>query len=126
MDPNLPPVDCGTDRLKQILLNLTDNALRFSPQGGVIRIAAEDLHPWIVISVQDQGPGIPEEDQAVIWNRFERGQHQPKSDRSGSGLGLAIVQSLVQAYNGEVGLVSEVGKGAQFTVRLLKYKKETV
>jgi two-component system sensor histidine kinase ResE len=124
IDPTLAPVDCGNDRLKQILLNLIDNALRFSPQGGVIRIAAEDLHPWIEISVYDQGPGIPKEDQLVIWNRFERGQQQPKSESSGSGLGLAIVQSLVQAYSGEVSLVSEVGQGAQFTVRLLKYNKE--
>ena len=124
IDPTLAPVDCGNDRLKQILLNLIDNALRFSPQGGVIRIAAEDLHPWIEISVYDQGPGIPKEDQLVIWNRFERGQQRPKSESSGSGLGLAIVQSLVQAYSGEVSLVSEVGQGAQFTVRLLKYNKE--
>ncbi|MDR3586155.1 MAG: ATP-binding protein [Desulfosporosinus sp.] len=124
MDPNLAPVDCGTDRLKQILLNLTDNALRFSPQGGVIWIAAKDHHPWIEITVHDQGPGIPMEDQMVIWNRFERGQHRPKSDSSGSGLGLAIVNSLVQAYKGEVSLVSDVGKGAQFTVRLVKYKIE--
>ena len=122
MDPNLAPVDCGTDRLKQILLNLTDNALRFSPQGGKILVKAEDLDPWIEISVLDTGPGIPEEDQRVIWNRFERGQHRPKSDSSGSGLGLAIVKSLVQAYHGEVGLVSEIGKGTQFTVRLPKHK----
>lgn len=124
IDSTLAPVDCGNDRLKQIFLNLIDNALRFSPQGGVIRITAEDLHPWIEISVHDQGPGIPKEDQLVIWNRFERGQQRPKSESSGSGLGLAIVQSLVQAYSGEVSLVSEVGKGAQFTVRLLKYNKE--
>ena len=123
MDPNLAPVDCGTDRLKQIFLNLIDNALRFSSQGGEILISAEDLDPWIEISVLDTGPGIPEEDQVVIWDRFERGPHQLKSDSSGSGLGLAIVKSLVQAYHGEVGLVSEAGKGAQFTVRLLKHKE---
>lgn len=121
-DTELAPVDCGTDRLKQILLNLTDNALRFSPSGGVIRIVARDYPSWIEITVQDQGPGVPTEDQAVIWNRFERGQNRPKSDSSGSGLGLAIVNSLVQAYNGEVTLVSEAGKGAQFKIRLLKYR----
>lgn len=123
VDPILAPVDCGSDRLKQILLNLIDNALRFSPPGGEILISAKDLGPRIAISVQDTGPGIPPEDQRVIWNRFERGQHRPKSDKSGSGLGLAIVKSLVLAYSGDVALVSEVGKGAQFTVRLLKYHK---
>jgi len=126
IDPTLAPVDCGNDRMKQILLNLTDNALRFSPQGGEILISAQDLGPKIEISIQDTGPGIPEEDQVVIWNRFVRGQHQPKSDSSGSGLGLAIVKSLVQAYHGEVSLVSEVGKGAKFTVRLLKYKEDCI
>jgi len=120
IDPDLAPVDFGSDRLKQILLNLIDNALRFSPLGGEILISAKDLGPRIEISVQDEGPGIPKEDQTIIWNRFERGQDQPKSSSSGSGLGLAIVKSLVQAYSGEVSLVSEVGKGARFTVNLLK------
>ena len=124
IDPALAPVDCGSDRLKQILLNLIDNALRFSPVDGEILISAHELGPRVEISVQDTGPGIPEEDQVVIWNRFARGQHQSKSDSSGSGLVLAIVKSLVLAYHGEVGLVSEDGKGAQFTVRLLKYKED--
>lgn len=121
INPTLPPVDCGNDRLKQILLNLIDNALRFSPQGGEILISAKDLSPWIEISIQDKGPGIPEEDQAIIWNRFERGQNQPHSACTGSGLGLAIVKSLVQAYHGEVDLESSIGLGAKFTLRLPKY-----
>lgn len=117
IDPFLPAVDCGTDRLKQILLNLTDNALRFSPQGGEIRIAAEAKDAWVEITVSDQGPGISPSDQAIIWNRFERG-HARQEPSTGSGLGLAIVKSLVLAYHGEVRLESQLGVGTSITVRL--------
>jgi two-component system sensor histidine kinase ResE len=121
--PDLAPVDCGADRFKQILLNLTDNALRYSPQGGYICIRAHDQGPWVEISVQDSGPGISKEEQRIIWQRFERGQFQPKSDRTGSGLGLAIVKSLVNAYHGEINLLSDPGEGATFIIHLHKYSE---
>lgn len=117
LDPAIPPVDCGTDRLKQILLNLVDNALRFSPVGREITVAARESGTEVEISVTDQGPGISAEDQPLIWNRFERGR-RGQGLNTGTGLGLAIVKSLVQAYQGRINLVSEPDKGSTFTVSL--------
>lgn len=114
-DPGLAPINCGMDRLKQIMLNLIDNALRFSPQGGEILISAQEIEDKVKISVTDQGPGLTVEDQQIIWNRFERGQ-QGQRFSGGTGLGLAIVKSLVNAYGGDEELVSEVGKGSTFSV----------
>lgn len=120
---DLPPVACGTDRLKQILLNLLDNALRFSPEEGEIRVCALALEDFVEISVSDQGPGIAPEDQLLVWNRFERGR-QDQSDSTGSGLGLAIVKGLVLAYGGQVTLTSQLGQGSTFAVRLPLFHRE--
>lgn len=120
---NLPLVDCSTDRLEQILLNLIDNALRFSPAGGEINLTARSDNRWVEVSVRDQGPGVPPEEQTLIWNRFERGG-RPQAPNTGTGLGLAIVKSLVQAYRGEVALESEPGKGSIFSVRLPVFSLE--
>ncbi|KLU63192.1 sensor histidine kinase YycG [Peptococcaceae bacterium CEB3] len=117
LPPDLPPVDCDTDRLEQIILNLLDNALRFSPLGSEIVLSCRTGHGWVEISVQDRGPGIPAEERDSIWNRFDRGGRTQASD-TGTGLGLAIVRSLVQAYGGEVALTSELGRGSTFSVRL--------
>jgi len=116
LEPNLPAVDCSTDRLHQILLNLVDNALRFSPKGSVITVLAKQSSHGVIITVTDQGPEIPLDEQSIIWNRFERGQNKPSP--TGVGLGLSIVKSLVEGYGGEVQLVSELGKGASFSVVL--------
>ncbi len=114
--PNLPAVDCSPDRLLQILLNLVDNALHFTPGGSEIKITANQSGQRVQITVTDQGPGISLEEQNLVWNRFERGRH--KNRPNGTGLGLAIVKSLVEGYHGEVRLVSEVGKGSTFSVYL--------
>lgn len=117
ISPDLPDVDCGQDRFKQILLNLVDNALHFSPTRKEIILSARSLDKWVEISVTDQGPGIPLEEQGRIWDRFERGHHGQEMN-SGMGLGLAIVRSLVLAYGGEVYLSSQLGQGATFSFRL--------
>ncbi len=121
LEPNLPPVDCGIDRVKQILLNLMDNALRFSSPGGTISIAARVWGEMVEISVADQGEGIPEEEQQHIWDRFVGAKHG-NGLTTGTGIGLAIVKSLVQAYRGQVGLSSKPGRGSTFYVRLPKAK----
>ncbi|MHB1652983.1 MAG: sensor histidine kinase [Desulfitobacteriaceae bacterium] len=115
-DNDLPLVDCGTDRLEQILLNLVDNALRFSPQGGKITISGHKMDHWVEISITDEGPGLPQEEQVLIWNRFERGRDS--QGNQGTGLGLAIVKSLVQAYHGQVWVSSKPGRGSTFSLRL--------
>ncbi|MDA8443314.1 MAG: ATP-binding protein, partial [Peptococcaceae bacterium] len=117
IEPNLPQVDCGFDRLKQILLNLCENALKFSPTPSEIKLSARYQAPWVEISVTDQGPGIPEADQPLIWGRFVRGTNG-RNVTGSTGLGLAIVNTLTQAYHGQVALSSMPGHGATFYVRL--------
>ncbi|AFM39937.1 signal transduction histidine kinase [Desulfosporosinus acidiphilus SJ4] len=122
-EANIKPINGGTDRLKQIMLNLIDNALRYSPEGGEILIAAKEKGNKVKISVTDQGPGIPAEEQVIIWDRFKQGRYVQEY-ANGSGLGLAIAKNLVEAYEGEVGLNSELGKGSTFSVSFPVYQED--
>lgn len=117
IEPNLPLVDFGSDYLKQVILNLVDNALRYSPEDGEIKISAKLITNWVEIAVTDEGPGISKEEQGMIWERFVRGSNG-RNQSGGTGLGLAIVKSLVHAYHGVVDLKSVPGSGATFVVRL--------
>ncbi len=119
----LPPVQADQDRLLQVLLNLLDNAIKYSPPGSTIRVAARLLPagspgtdplpgtPYVQVDISDAGPGIPAEFQDRIFRKFERlDPHGP-----GIGLGLHIVQSLVQLHHGRVWVSSRLGEGATFS-----------
>lgn len=105
-------------RLKQVLINLVDNALRFTPADGEVRLAWRRAGDWGEAEVADTGPGIPEEDLPLIWDRFYRVEKSRARARGGTGLGLAIVRKLVEAHGGQVAARSAPGAGASFTVRL--------
>jgi len=96
-------------RVRQVLYNLLSNAVGFSPKNGTIRLRAERRDGSVVFSVTDQGPGIPPEMKARIFDRFE--SHPQGSHHRGAGLGLAIVRSFVQLHGGTVDIESEVGQG---------------
>ncbi len=98
-------------RLKQVLLNLTSNAIKFTPAKGTITISAVKQGPKIHLSVSDTGEGIPKEDQDRIFGPFV----QTKQRNVGAGLGLSLVKSIVELHNGEVTLQSEEGKGTTIT-----------
>jgi len=102
--------------LHRLVLNLLDNAVKHSPRGGVVRVSAATREA-VELSVQDQGPGVPEEDASRIFEPFFRGSREASEE--GSGLGLAIVRAIARAHNGEISLESsaEAGRGARFTVR---------
>ena len=100
--------------LRQALRNLVDNAVRAAPAGSAITMAAGGRDGWVWVAVSDEGPGIPEADQAQVFRRFWRGEH----DGRGSGLGLAIVCQVVDAHGGEIRLDSVEGAGATFTMWL--------
>jgi two-component system phosphate regulon sensor histidine kinase PhoR len=104
--------------LEQVLLNLLDNAIKYSEKGGRIEIAVSGSAPWVRIDVADTGIGIPEADQARVFERFYRVEKARSRDLGGTGLGLAIVKHLVQAQDGEVFVSSREGQGTVFTVRL--------
>jgi PAS domain S-box-containing protein len=116
--PSDLPVRADATRLKQVLMNLAGNAIKFTPEGGRIELAARRDGPARVrIEVRDTGPGIPPEDQQRIFEAFCR-LRKPGQAVEGTGLGLAITQRLVELQRGELGLESELGKGSCFFVLL--------
>lgn len=104
--------------LKQILANLIDNAIKYSDSDRKISLSAKSEQGQIMIHVKDEGPGIPSEDLPHIFERFYRVDKARSRELGGTGLGLAIVKHLVKTQKGEVGVISELGKGADFYVSL--------
>lgn len=97
------------DELTQVLSNLLQNAARYTPEGGSVRVSAVRAPAGIEIRVANTGPGIPPEDLPRIWERFYRVEKSRDRDRGGAGIGLAIVRQLVEAAGGHVGVTSEGG-----------------
>lgn len=122
---NAPAADiqCTTDRrrLKQICINLLENAAKFSPEGRSFGLVAGAPFTGVLdVSIWDEGPGIPEADQAMIWERFQKAGAPSSQTASspGLGLGLSVVKSLADSIGAQVILDSEVGRGSRFTIRL--------
>jgi signal transduction histidine kinase len=116
---NVPPdltVPADRDRLRQALANLVDNAIKYTPRGGQVDLAARADSGAIVINVSDTGPGISEQDLPRIFDRLYRGD-QSRATR-GLGLGLSLVRAYVEAQGGTVSVDSAPGKGSTFTIRL--------
>lgn len=118
----LPPVCADAQRLAQILGNLVENALRYTPHGGTVTLRAllqqGASTPVVAFEVGDTGPGIAPEDLPHIFERFYRTDRARARETGGSGLGLAIVQRLVEAQGGQVSVHSTPGQGTTFTVTL--------
>jgi signal transduction histidine kinase len=105
------------DELTQVLANLLQNAVRYTPEGGAVRVTATRSPDGIDIRVANTGPGIPDEDLPRIWERFYRVEKSRDRERGGAGIGLAIVKQLVEAAGGRVGVTSG-GGWTEFSVRL--------
>jgi two-component system OmpR family sensor kinase len=106
------------DRLKQLLLNLVDNAIKYTPSGGEVRLSLERDTQWVRVTVSDTGIGIPTEDLPRIFDRFYRVDKARSREMGGSGLGLAIAKWITDAHGGRIEVQSEVGKGTIFTLWL--------
>jgi len=112
-------VQADPDRLRQVISNLIDNAIKYGRIEGAVVISARSLDSRrIEVSVQDDGPGIPAEACARIFERFFRGDKARSREQGGTGLGLAIVKHVVQAHGGEVRVESAPGAGARFSFTL--------
>lgn len=101
-------------RLHQVLNNYLSNAIKFSPEGADVMVEVQVDHPQVVVSVRDQGDGIPKEFQKQVFGKFAQADGSDKRKQPGTGLGLAISRELIEQMNGEVGFVSEPPNGATF------------
>ena len=113
--PALPPLDADAEQIKRVLENLLSNAVRNTPRGGEIRIAAARREDYISISVADTGYGIPPEHLTRLFHRF---LSVPGAQPGSTGLGLAISKRLVEAHGGQISARSEVGRGTTITFTL--------
>lgn len=114
--PVLPTIRGDPERLRQVFLNLVDNAVKYSPGGQTVsvRVAQTDAH--VVVSVTDRGPGIASADQRLIFEKF--GRVAAGASKPGTGLGLFIARSITEAHGGSLEVSSAPGRGSTFTVRL--------
>jgi len=105
------------DRIEQVLVNLLDNAIKYSPEGGRITVAIDEESPaeTVSVAVRDEGVGIPAGDLPRVFERFYRVDRARARDGGGSGLGLSIAKAIIEAHGGEITLKSEEGQGT--TVR---------
>ena len=115
--PDIPALNTDREKLRQIILNLLDNAVKFTERGE-IKIAASQQNGSLKLAVSDTGIGIEKKDLNQIFEEFHRGDSSSSKKYRGTGLGLAIVKKFVNLLGGEVGVESEVGKGSVFTVTL--------
>jgi PAS domain S-box-containing protein len=112
------PILCDVSKLRQVLVNLVDNAIKYSPQGGDVEIKLDSVNGECLIEVADEGLGIPSSERERIFEKFYRLDPQQSRGVGGSGLGLYICRELVERMNGRLEVDSEPGKGSRFRVRL--------
>jgi two-component system phosphate regulon sensor histidine kinase PhoR len=107
------------DRMRQVISNLLDNAIKYGREGGTASVLGEATPDGrLEITVADDGPGIPQDSQTRIFERFYRVDKARSREQGGTGLGLAIVKHVVQAHGGEVRIESEPGNGSRFIINL--------
>lgn len=120
---NIDTVMLGDERrLVRVLINLVSNAIKFSPRGSTVTVAVKDLGRSTEISITDRGPGIPEQDRDLIFEKFR--QSSTQSVVKGTGLGLAIAKLIVEGHNGLIGVNSVLGEGSTFYIRIPNFNLE--
>ncbi|MHB8110940.1 MAG: HAMP domain-containing sensor histidine kinase [Syntrophorhabdaceae bacterium] len=112
------PVMIDSERILQVIRNLLGNAVKLSPDESTIGIALDEIKGGIRISISDSGPGIPEEDRLVIFDKYKQAETSISASIKGTGLGLAISRHIVDAHGGKIWVESELGKGSTFVIFL--------
>ncbi len=116
--PDLPTIIGDGDRLVQVFTNLLDNAINHTPPGGTVMVSGEAGGGSVVVHVEDEGPGIPEQERPRIFERFYQLDKARAGSRTrGAGLGLAITHEIVQAHGGNIAVTTRNGPGSRFSVR---------
>jgi signal transduction histidine kinase len=123
VSPELPVITQDAGKLRQILSNLVSNAVKFTPEGGRVSVAAGMDNGSLVVTVQDTGVGIAPEEQETIFDKFRQSEHALTREQGGTGLGLSIVRELAKLLGGDVSLKSELGRGSTFTVKIVAQLK---
>jgi two-component system phosphate regulon sensor histidine kinase PhoR len=123
-DVSVASVETDRDRLRGVLENLVENALKYTPQGGRVTVAARPEGELAVFEVADDGPGIAAEHLPRIFERFYRVDKARSRELGGTGLGLSIVKHLVESLGGAVSVSSEPGRGSRFVVRVPLSRRE--
>jgi signal transduction histidine kinase len=112
------PMLVDPDRMRQVVDNLLSNAVKYSPEGSDIEVRVSVDGQQMVTAVADKGIGIPTDEIPRLFERFHRARNVSSRYYGGLGLGLYIAKAIVEAHNGLIGVVSEEGQGATFTIRL--------
>ncbi len=115
---DMPPVHGDYERLRQVLANLVSNAVKYSPEGGTIRIGGWPEGELAVCYVADQGVGVAPEEQEAIFRRFYRVDNRLRRETQGTGLGLYLTRAIVEAHGGRIWVESQLGKGSRFMFTL--------
>ncbi|MFS9008670.1 cell wall metabolism sensor histidine kinase VicK [Streptococcus infantis] len=118
-------IEIDTDKMTQVIDNILNNAIKYSPDGGKITVNMKTTDDQMILSISDQGLGIPKEDLPKIFDRFYRVDKARSRAQGGTGLGLAIAKEIVKQHNGFIWAKSEYGKGSTFTI-VLPYDKDAV
>jgi signal transduction histidine kinase len=120
--PNLPPVWGDPKSLERAVMALVDNAIKFSPQGGDVKINLSKNDTWVLVSVEDHGIGIAKENLPRIFDRFYHLERSGDNLFGGIGLGLAITRQVIEQHQGRLDVVSTPGKGSTFTMTLKQWR----
>ncbi|EHJ56071.1 PAS domain S-box protein [Streptococcus urinalis FB127-CNA-2] len=118
-------VEIDNDKMTQVIDNIVNNAIKYSPDGGKITVSIKTTDTQLIVSISDQGLGIPKKDLPLIFDRFYRVDKARSRAQGGTGLGLAIAKEIVKQHNGYIWAKSEYGKGSTFTI-VLPYDKTSI
>ena len=121
LDPSIPPIRADREKLREVLVNVVENAFNYTEPGGKIDVSVQNQpdEKSVLISIADTGVGIPDDFKEAVWRRFERyQQHAVELDVAGTGLGLSLAQDLVALHNGEIWFESKLGTGTTFYIKL--------
>jgi PAS domain S-box-containing protein len=120
---HLPPVMADRERIEEVLQNLLDNAIKYSPGQAFITVTCRAMADEVIVSISDQGMGIPLREQAGIFDRFQRAGNSKASAIQGAGLGLYICRAIVEAHGGRIWVESTLHSGSTFSFSLLREEK---
>jgi len=119
----IPPgfsLQADPEKFNQVVINLVDNAIKYTPERGIIALTASEKEDRVLIEVQDSGMGIPREDLNRVFERFYRVDRTRSRELGGTGLGLSIVKHIMEAHGGKISVESEIGKGSRFILTFPK------